>query len=179
VKFGQVSKSKGRRTAMTVTNDISREARERFRSAAALSLEDAMQQRLQYHLVRLTVVGLSNEEVKDLGELGRLSFQGFAGDVPEQVTKIKQRPSTSPLAFALADILEQAASGSNASFSLKTVMLGAVLGAYAALAGIATDDQAAVAVVGAVAGAVAASTSPIVLDNINQLGSREYSSIQD
>lgn len=164
---------------MTVTKDISREAGELVRSAGALILEDAMQQRLHYHLVRLTVVGLSNEDVKDLGELGRLSFQGFAGDVPEQVTKIKQRPGASPLAFALAEIVEQAASGSNASVSLKTVMLGAVLGAYAALAGIATDDQPAVAVVGAIVGAVAASTSAIVLDNINQLGSREYSSIQD
>ena len=85
------------------------EAGERFRSAVGLGLEDAGARRLRYHLLRLSVAGLTRKDVADLGELGRPAFQ--ESDVTEQAAKIKQRPDASPLAFAIADILERAGSG--------------------------------------------------------------------
>ena len=153
-------------------NDLSREAGEHFRSSTDLSFDDAMQRRLRYHLLRLTVVGLTSDDVEDLSELGRLAFQD--SDVTEQSTKIKQRPSASPLAFAIADILERAGGGRPASVSLRTVMLGAVLGAYTALGGVPDDHRSTAAVLGAVGGAIATSTSAVILANIDQLGSIEY-----
>lgn len=134
-----------------------------------------MQRKLRYHLLRLTVVGLSREDVEDFAELGRLAFQ--ESDVSGEVAKIKQRADDSSLAFAIADILE--AAGVRGSVSLRAVMLGAVLGAYTSLRDIHDVDQKVVAILGAIGGAVATSTSSFILDNINQQGTLEYLSGQD
>ena len=162
---------------MTGTEDISREAGEHFRSAADFSFQDAMQRRLRYHLLRLTVVGLSQDDVEDLGELGRLAFQD--SDVTEQSTKIKERADASFLAFAIADIVERASTGRPASVSLGTVLLGAVLGAYAALGGIPKEEESTVAVLGAIGGAVAVATSTIILDNVDREGLADYLRMED
>jgi hypothetical protein len=112
------------------TEDISREAGERFDDAVGFGFEDARLLHLSYHLLRLTVVGLTQADVEDLGELGRLAFQ--ESDVTQQTAKIKQRPDAS-LAFAIADIVEQAGQGLSGPAARRPVMFGAVLGAYTAL----------------------------------------------
>ncbi|WP_406292077.1 hypothetical protein [Embleya sp. NBC_00896] len=130
--------------------------------------------RLRYHLLRLTTVGLTQVDVEDLGELGRLAFEDV--DVIEQSTRIKQRADASALAVAIAEIVEQSArrDGPRAR-----VMVGAVLGAYAALHDIPQENESTVAVLGAVGGALAASTMPVVLDTIDQVGVGEYLSMRD
>lgn len=163
--------------SMSETTKISREAGQHFRSAADLAFEDARSERLRYHLLRLTVVGLTKDDVQDLGELARLAFQ--ESDVTEHVSKIKQRADASSLAFAIADILERAGSGGRGTVSLKAAMFGAVLGAYTSLDDNPDVDKSAVAVLGAVGGAVATSTSAFIVDNINQQSWGEYLRMQE
>jgi hypothetical protein len=152
---------------MSETTDISRAAGDQFRSASDFSFSDAERQRLRYHLRRLTVVGLTRQDEEDLLELGRLAF--LDADVTEHATKIKQRSDASPLAFAIADILDQAGRG-----NLKAVMLGAVLGAYTSLRGVPEVDQSAVAVLGAIGGAVAMSTGNFISENIDRRSWDDY-----
>jgi hypothetical protein len=162
---------------MADPNDLSRGAGDRYRSAVELSVSDAQQRRFRYHLLRLTVVGLTKQDVVDLGELGRLAFQ--ESNVTEQSTRIKERADASPLAVAIADILERAASGRPGSVSLGSVLLGAALGAYTSLHGFQDGHETAMAILGSVGGAVAASTSALILDNINQQGAYEYLRMED
>lgn len=159
--------------------DLSREAGALFRSGSERIFDDVAQRRLRYHLLRLTTVGLTETDVEDLRELGRLAFEDV--DVTDKSTRIKQRADASELAVAIADILEQApVRGSRAR-----VMVGAVLGAYAVVGGTAAaadmtrQDRSAAAVLGAVGGALAASTIPTVLDRIDHVGLSEYLSMQD
>ncbi|WP_406389682.1 hypothetical protein [Streptomyces sp. NBC_00887] len=159
--------------------DVSREAGELFRSGSERVFDDVAQRRLRYHLLRLTTVGLTETDVEDLRELGRLAFEDV--DVTDKSTRIKQRADASALAVAIADILEQPPNrGSRAR-----VMVGAVLGAYAVVGGTAAaggmtrQDRSAAAVLGAVGGALAASTIPTVLDRIDHVGLSEYLSMQD
>ncbi len=72
-----------------------------FSIQCRLTLEDAGPQRLRYHLLRLTVAGLTEHDVEDLGEPGRLAFQD--SDAAEQAEKIVERPDASPLARPIAD----------------------------------------------------------------------------
>jgi hypothetical protein len=102
--------------------------------------------------------------VADLGELARLAFQG--SDVAEQAAKIKERADVSPLAFAIADIVGQAGT--------RAVMLGAVLGAYAFLSDVPDMDEPSVAILGAVGGALAASGSQLVVDNVDRQAWSDY-----
>ncbi len=46
------------------------DAGDRFRLSADFGFEDAGPQRLRYHLLRLTVLGLNRQDVEDLVELG-------------------------------------------------------------------------------------------------------------
>jgi hypothetical protein len=161
---------------MSEDEDISRKARGHFQLAATLSLEDTEAKKLIYHLKRLTSVGLTEEDVKDLVELGRLAFQ--ESDVMEQTAKIKQRADTSPLAFAIADIL-QAGSGFPGRVSLKAVMFGTVLGAYTPAGAVPNMDKSTIAILGAIGGAVATSTSTFIADNINRLSWHEYLRMPD
>lgn len=162
---------------MADMEDVFRRAGERFRSAANTSLEDAGPQRLRYHLLRLTVVGLTREDVRELGELARLAFQD--ADVREQASKIKQNPDASPLAFAIADIVEQASTGLGGAVSPKSVMFGAVLGAYAGLDAIPDVNAPFAATLGAIAGAIATSTSTFVTDDISRQSWFEYLRMDD
>jgi hypothetical protein len=161
---------------MTTSAEVSRAAGEQFRSAARFAFEDATQRRLRYHLIRLTVVGLTQEDVQDLSELARLAFQD--ADLTEQANKVKQRAGVSPLAFAIADILEQAAGVLGGRVDNKMLMLGSVLGAYTAVAtagsGAGELAETTVAIQGALGGAVALSTSSVILDNIKQESADEY-----
>jgi len=157
---------------MAGTEEMARRAGEFFRVAAGFSIEDAEPQRLRYHLLRLTVVGLTQEDVADLGELSRLAFQD--SDVKKQATKIKERVDASPLAFAIADVVEQAGDILGGRVSPKTVLFGAVLGAYTSLGGASDVPESTVATLGAIGGAVAVSTSTFVTDNINRKSWFEY-----
>ncbi|MFF4420010.1 hypothetical protein ACFY04_04320 [Streptomyces sp. NPDC001549] len=150
---------------MTISEDVSREAGAQFGFVRSFIHSDVQQQRLHYHLLRLTTVGLTQEEVKDLRELGRLAFEG--ADVTEQSTKIKQRAGASALAVALADIVEQ-------GDPRPQVMVGAVLGAYAGLRDIPGMDESTVAVLGAIGGAISAAISPIVFERIEVVGLERY-----
>lgn len=96
-----------------------------------------------------------------------------------QSTKIKERADASYLAFAIADIVEQGSSGRPASVSLGTVLVGAALGAYAALGDIPKEEEPTFAVLGAIGGAVAATTSTIILGNIDQQSVAEYLRMAD
>lgn len=153
------------------------EAGERFDSAAHFGFEDAMLRRLRYHLVRLTVVGLTRQEVQELGELGRLAFDG--SDVSQQAAMISQRADASPLASAIAQVMIRAAAGLGGPVRMPAVMLGAVLGAYAALLHAGEGDQSDAAVGGAVGGAVAGAVSGFVLGNVDQVGAAEYVRMDD
>jgi hypothetical protein len=155
---------------MTGPSDLSHGAGGYFRSAAEMSFDDALQRRFRYHLLRLTVFGLTDDDVADLGELARLAFEN--SDPTQQIAKIKQREDVSPLAFAIADIVEQGSS--RGSVDLSVVLLGAVLGAYTTQSGIADLDSTTIAIVGAIGGAVAASTSTVIRDMIDQIGLPEY-----
>ena len=74
---------------MSGAHEIRDDSGERFEEAAQLAFEDAEQRRMRYHLLRLTVAGLSHDEIRPLVELGRLAFDG--ADVTEQVRVIKER----------------------------------------------------------------------------------------
>ncbi|WP_314252643.1 hypothetical protein [Streptomyces sp. DSM 40907] len=153
---------------MTISEDVSREAGEQFSFARRFIHDDVQQQRLHYHLLRLTVVGLAQEEVEELRELGRLAFED--ADVREQSTKIKQRAGASALAVALADIVERAEPGA----PRPQAMVGAVLGAYAGLHSVPGMDESTVAVLGAIGGAISATISPIVFESIEVVGLESY-----
>jgi hypothetical protein len=151
---------------MSDSMDVSRAAGDRFGSAMGFSLGDAEQRRIRYHLLRLTVAGLTRQDVTDLGELARLAFQD--SDVTQQATMIKERADASPLAFAIADIVERSP---NRGSSSRPAMLGAVLGAYAAFG---DGDRQDAAISGAVAGAVAACTSNFIVEQVDRMAWSDY-----
>ncbi len=104
----------------------------------------------KYHLLRLELVGLSEQDREELSELARLAFQEL--DVAEAAGRIEQRESASELAVAIADIV-RCAQGSK-----KAAMLGAVFGAYAGVHAVGENsDNRLQAVLGGIAGALAAS----------------------
>lgn len=152
-------------------NDIFQDVGDHFRSAVDTGLGDAETRRLRYHLVRLTTVGLTKEDVRDLGELGRLAFQ--ESDVTKQVAKIKQRSDASPLAQVITSIVESAAS-SNFPVKLRAVMFGAVLGAYTAMRAPRSMDESVVAALGAIAGSVAVSTHTFLGERIAEQSWAQY-----
>lgn len=115
--------------AMSGTETSFGEMGERFESATHFGFEDAILRRLRYHLLRLTVVGLTRQEVQELGELGRLAFDG--SDVSQEAAMISQRADASPLASAIAWVITRAAAGFGGPVSMPAVMMGAVLAASA------------------------------------------------
>jgi hypothetical protein len=155
------------------------QAGEHFRTAIQFGIEDAQLLRLKYHILRLSVVGLTDKDQKDLLELGRLSFQG--SDVAKQAEKITSRRDASPLAVALAAIVGQGAPGVSGETGGRAIMFGAVLGAYAAL-GLPDanhDDRVAAATIGAIGGAVATSTSAFVTERLLQQPWSSYLNPED
>ncbi len=150
---------------------ILEKAGDHFRFSADFSFEDAGPQRLRYHLLRLTVAGLKEQDVEDLGELGRLAFQD--SDVTEQAKKIMERPDASRLARAIADIVRQAGVV-RGLVKPREALFGAVLGAYAGLQNVEGLDQMSVATLGAIDGAIAMSTSRFIEHNIDRQAWFEY-----
>ena len=156
---------------MSETQAIRDDAGERFKTAAGFAFEDAQQRRLRYHLLRLTVAGLTHDEVRPLVELGRLAFDD--ADVTEQVRVIRERPGATRLASALASVVERGPVA--AQFAGRAdVLIGAVTGAYAGMLNAGSGDGAQAAVLGAVGGGTAAAVGRFVHERITEVGPSEY-----
>ena len=106
---------------------------------------------LRYLLRRLSLLGLTKSDEEQLRELGRLTFHDL--DTTEVANQITNDASASPLAVAIAGIVR-----SSRAQRKKWVMLGAVSGAYLGVSGPATDNEKLMGILGAIGGAVAAST---------------------
>jgi hypothetical protein len=145
---------------MGASDGIAEESGESFRIAVGFGFEDAQLRRLRYHLLRLTAIegGLTQDDVRDLSELGSLALGESV--VTEQSEGIKERPESSRLAVAIADIVQ---AGSPRG-TRREVMFGAVLGAYASLGRIKGVDELTVATIGAISGAVAVSTNNFIME---------------
>jgi len=94
-----------------------------FNSAISLSREDA-RLGLKYLLLRLTTVGLKSDEVGELQQLGIAVFKN--ADIALPLQNIR-KPLASPLAVAIANVLEAVPPDRRQS-----VFLAAVLSAHAA-----------------------------------------------
>ena len=154
---------------MANTDDAVQAADDRFVTAAEFALDDTDAGHLHYHLLRLTAVGLTRDDVDELDELARLAFNG--SDVAVHVAKIRNRESSTPLARAIAAIVSQRRAG---RLSARDRMVGAVLGAYAATHDSRSAEQSSNAMVGAVAGAVAVSTRMFVGSDREQESWADY-----
>jgi hypothetical protein len=155
---------------MSQVEQFADDAGERYEWGAGFAFQDAMQRRLRYHLLRLTVAGLSQAEVVQLVELARLAFDD--ADVTDQVAAIRERPDASPLASAIAAIVGRA--GHDGGAGRAAVTVGAVVGAYAGLHDTGGHDRTYAAVLGATGGAIAASFGPFIRERIAEIGAAEY-----
>jgi hypothetical protein len=159
---------------MSETQALLGDAGERFDRAVDFAVEDAELRLLRYHLIRLTVVGLSRDEVPALVELARQAFDGR--DVTDQVRAVRERPGASALASAIAGIVERSRPGD--PFARRgDVLIGAVIGAYTAMTDAGSgkgDDGVAAAVLGAVGGGTAVSVGRFIQDRIAEVGVAEY-----
>ena len=159
---------------MSETHSLPRNAGERFENSVDFAFQDALQRRLRYHLLRLTVVGLSRDEVPLIVDLARHAFDD--ADVTDQARAIRERPGASVLASAIAGVVERSRGGSTFA-SRGEVVIGAVVGAYAGLmdaGGGHDDDATAAAVLGAVGGGTAASVGRFIQEQIAAVGVAEY-----
>jgi hypothetical protein len=159
---------------MSATQTLMRDAGERFENGLGFAVDDAMQRRLRYHLLRLTVVGLSRDEIPLIVDLARQAFED--ADVADRARAIRERPGASVLAAAIAGIVERSGTG-NQFAPRAQVVVGAVLGAYAGLtdAGSADPDEATTAaVLGAVGGATAVSLGRFVSEQVGRVGVADY-----
>ena len=156
---------------MSETSVIPDDAGERFEEAEGFAFGDAQQRRLRYHLLRLTVAGLTHDEVRPLVELGRLAFDD--ADVSEQVRVIRERPGATRLASALASVVERGPVAAQFA-SRADVLIGAVTGAYAGMLNAGSGDGAQAAVLGAVGGGTAAAVGRFVHERITEVGPSEY-----
>ncbi|MEV8097171.1 hypothetical protein [Kitasatospora sp. NPDC085879] len=152
--------------------DLSPAAGEAYRIARDFVFEDAALGRLRYHLLRLTTVGLTREEVEDVRELGRLAFDG--AETTETAVRIRDRAGASRLAVAFVDIVEHAGQDERGP-----VLVGAVLGAYASLGSVGSGDGPSAALLGAVGGAVVAAARSFVDRRMQQEGLAVYLGSED
>jgi hypothetical protein len=159
---------------MSEPHTLARDAGERFEHGVDFAFQDALQRRLRYHLLRLTVVGLSRDEVPLIVELARRAFDD--ADVTDQARAIRDRPGASAVASAIADIVERSRGGD--TFARRgEVVVGAVVGAYAGLVDAGAGDEAdatAAAVLGAVGGGTAASVGRFINEQIAAVGVADY-----
>ena len=146
---------------------------QQFHNAVDRAFDDVQQRRLRYHLLRLTVAGLSRDDRPDLLEVARLAFAGE--DVGPAVAKVQEREGVTELAVVLAKLV--GAAGGRAA--PRDVLLGAVLGAYAGIARFEGLDDSQVAIVGAVAGAVAAEAMPAAIKAAEAVGEADYLRLED
>lgn len=174
-----------RKSIMTETEavSISRDAAEYLRTAANYIAEDAAIRRLRYHLLRLRAsAGLTDKDVEELGELGRLVFR--EGRTSDQTARIAQRTDASPLAVTIAKVVEEGTPWARWPADPKAVLLGAVLGAYLSLSALSDasgsrPDVTLVATSGAVAGGLATSASMFVMENIKQTPLDDYLDLRE
>ena len=111
-----------------------------------LPFEDA-RRGFGYPLQRLSLVGLSRRDMKELTELGEAVFQD--GNVNEVVKRIWERQGASPLAVVIASIVNSVEKNDK-----REAVVGAIFGAYAGLESRRMRE----AVLGAIGGALAATT---------------------
>ena len=164
---------------MSETHTLSSDAGQRFDEAVDYAFEDAQQRLLRYHLLRLTVVGLSRDEIPLIVELARGAFDD--ADVAGQVRAITDRPGVSVLASAIAGVVERIRSG-NPFAPRGHVVVGAVVGAYAAMKDAGSgnqEDARTAAVLGAVGGGTAVSVGPFIQEQIAAVGVRAYLGTDD
>jgi hypothetical protein len=157
---------------MSEAETLPGDAGERFASGMGFAFEDAQQRRLRYHLLRLTTVGLTRDDVQQLGELARLAFED--ADLTDQLRAISERADVSSLASAIAAIVERCRPGSIQFGAPADVLVGAVLGAYAGLLDTPDRDRTEAAVLGAIGGGTAASVSRFVQTQLAEVGPTEY-----
>jgi hypothetical protein len=160
---------------MSAIQTLPRDAGERFEEAIGFAFDDALQRRLRYHLLRLTVVGLDRDEVPLIVDLARRTFEN--ADVTEEVAAIRERPGVTALATAIAGVVERSHPG-DATFAARAeVLIGAVVGAYAGLVDAgnpdATDATTA-AVLGAVGAGTAVSVGRFIQQRIAEVGVAGY-----
>jgi hypothetical protein len=159
---------------MSEPQTLMRDAGERFDRAVEFAFDDALQRRLRYHVLRLTVVGLSHDEVPLILELARRAFED--ADVASEVRAIRERPGASVLASAIADVVERSRTGDQ--FAPRAdVVVGAVVGAYAGLMDAGSADPAeatTAAVLGAVGGGTAVSVGRFIGTQLAAVGAAEY-----
>jgi hypothetical protein len=159
---------------MSETQTLLRDAGERFDQAVNYAIEDAQLRLLRYHLIRLTVVGLSRDEVPSIVELARQAFDG--GDIMDRARAVRERPGASPLASAIAGIVERSRPGD--PFAPRgEVVIGAVTGAYAAMMDAGSgnaDDAAAAGILGAVGGGTAVSVGRFIQQQVAAVGVAAY-----
>jgi hypothetical protein len=102
---------------------------------------------LRYPLLRLSLLGLSQRDVKELTELGPTVIQ--EEDVSEAAKRIGERRDASPLTVVIAGIVHNAEKRDE-----RDVLLGAIFGAFAGLESRRMRE----AILGAIGGALAATT---------------------
>lgn len=141
---------------MSIAEHLTRNAGDHFASVFGTSTEDAELMRLRYHLLRLELVGITDDDRRDLLTLARLAFAGEA--LGEPAGALRARADASPLATAIADIMDRAEGLGNT----KAVMVGAILGAYTSLQPVEGVDATTVATLGAIAGATAVWTRDFI-----------------
>ncbi len=159
---------------MTLSGDareVSRAAGSTYHSAIDLSLEDG-RNGLGYVLLRLSVLGLTKQDQDQLRELAQRAYQEL--DVAESASRIRMRESASPLAVAIADIVDDSPQGRK-----RMAMAGAVFGAYVGLVNTrlsGPDDflKTIAGVLGAMAGAIAVSTSTFIQDEMEVESWRDF-----
>ena len=139
--------------------EITRVAGSTYRNAIRLSFDDA-RNGLKYALLRLSLLGLTDQDRLQLSELARLAYQEL--DVSKVAIEIRNSETASQLAVAIADIVD------NSQGSKKLALCGAVFGAYATLGGLSEGSSSQIlrGVLGAIAGAVAVSTIKFTQDEM-------------
>jgi hypothetical protein len=94
--------------------------------SAILLTEGDTRSGLRYILMRLRHVGLTDQDVQNLADLVSLSCQNK--DVGESADRLRKAESVSPLALAIADIVQCASPDQR-----KPAALGAIFGAHGAV----------------------------------------------
>ena len=125
--------------------------------------------RLQYALLRLSTVGLTEQDQEELQELGWSAINESHQGVERIASQIKNRESAHPLAVAIANTVRSAlhsgAEGGGGFGSTRMAMVGAVFGAYVGYVGIG-DSSGVMSVIGAMAGATALCASQVLNDHM-------------
>jgi hypothetical protein len=163
-------------SSITISGDVptiaSSAGATHYHNATDKSFDDA-RRGLRYVLLRLSLLGLTEQDRAELGELARLAFQ--ESDVTAAANQIKNRAAASPLAIAIADIV------ASSRGSQRMAMLGAVLGAYAALHAVGDGSGSHIfqGVLGAIAGAVALSTSTFAQNALEENLWRKFAATEE